>query len=208
MANRKIEPLFWINPNFRLHFPYFSIEWYKIDDNILRQEVQKKENGRFCYYTKENRIIIFVRDDKAGLNIVYSDVTNFRNLRLQSWLRKIIRDQVIIRAKEVLPFRLHKLESIHNIKARGIEVKKLRKGVLGQCNSYKVISLSPLLVIFPIDFADMVILHEMAHLKYMHHRKTFWEYLSSLLQDDAKQQNELRNIVLSKYVEFYHFLMK
>ena len=149
-----------------------------------------------------------VRADNSGLDLIYSDSTNFENLRLQSWLRKIIRDQVIIRAKEVLPFRLHKLESIHNIKARGIEVKKLRKGVLGQCNSYKVISLSPLLVIFPIDFADMVILHEMAHLKYMHHRKTFWEYLSSLLQDDAKQQNELRNIVLSKYVEFYHFLMK
>lgn len=208
MANQKIEPLFWINPNFRLHFPYFSIEWYKIDDHVLCQEAQINEQGRFCYYTKNNRMLAIIRDDRAGLNLVYSNVTNFENLRLQSWLRKTIRDQVIVRAKEVLPFRLHKLESIHQIKAKGVEVKKLRKGVLGQCNSYKVISLSPLLVIFPLDFMDMVILHEMAHLKYMHHRKTFWQYLSSLLQDDAKQQNELRNIALSKYVDFYHFLMK
>lgn len=92
--------------------------------------------------------------------------------------------------------------------AKEVIVKKLRKGVLGQCSSKKTISLSPLLVIFPMEFMDMVILHEMAHLKYMHHRSTFWKFFSSLLHDDAKQQNELRNIVLSKYVEFYEFLMK
>ena len=100
MANKKLEPLFWINPNFRLQFPYFSIKWYKI------------------------------------------------------------------------------------------------------------ISLSPVLVIFPIDFLDMVILHEMAHLKYMHHKKPFWAYLSVLINDNAKQQNDLRDIVLSKYIELYEFLMK
>ena len=149
-----------------------------------------------------------VRADNSGLDLIYSDSTNFENLRLQSWLRKTIRDQVIVRAKEVLPARLHELENIHQIKARGVQVRKLRKGVLGQCNSYKMISLSPLLVIFPMDFMDMVILHEMAHLKYMHHRKTFWQYLSLLLHDDAKQQNDLRDIVLSKYVDFYIFLMK
>ena len=37
MANKKLEPLFWINPNFRLQFPYFSIKWYKIDHQVLLQ---------------------------------------------------------------------------------------------------------------------------------------------------------------------------
>ena len=61
---------------------------------------------------------------------------------------------------------------------------------------------------FPIEFLDMVILHEMAHLKYLHHRKSFWAHLSVLLNDDAKQQKELRDIVLSKYADLYDFLMK
>ena len=153
-------------------------------------------------------MMIMLRDDHSGLDLLYSESTQFENLRLQSWLRINIRDQIIVRAKEVLPQRFHEIEAIKHIKAKGVRVKKLRRRILGQCNTFKIISLSPVLVIFPIDFLDMVILHEMAHLKYMHHRKTFWAYLSQLINDDAKQQNELRDIVLSKYIDLYDFLMK
>jgi len=208
MADKKIEPLFWINPYFRLQFPYFGIKWYQIDHQVLLQEAMQKGMGKMVYQTQRNLMMIMLRDDHSGLDLLYSENTQFENLRLQSWLRINIRDQVVNRAKEVLPQRFHEIETIKHIKAKGIRVKKLKKGVLGQCNSFKIISLSLVLVIFPIDFLDMVILHEMAHLKYMHHRKPFWAYLSQLINDDAKQQNELRNIVLSKYIELYEFLMK
>ena len=180
MADRKIEPLFWINPNFRLQFPYFSIKWYLIDHQVLVQEAMQGGRGKMVYQTQKNLMMMMLRDNHSGL----SENTQFENLRLQSWLRINIRDQIVIRAEEVLPQRFHEIEAIKQIKAKGVRVKKLRKGVLGQCNSFKIISLSPLLVIFPTDFLDMVILHEMAHLKYMHHRKTFWAYLSQLINDD------------------------
>ena len=208
MADRKIEPLFWINPNFRLQFPYFSIKWYLIDHQVLVQEAMQGGRGKMVYQNQKNLMMMMLRDNHSGLDLLYSENTQFENLRLQSWLRINIRDQIVIRAEEVLPQRFHQIETIKHIKAKGVRVKKLRKGVLGQCNSFKIISLSPLLVIFPIDFLDMVILHEMAHLKYMHHKKTFWAYLSQLINDDAKQQNELRNIALSKYIGLYEFLMK
>ena len=203
-----MEPIFWINPNFRLQFPYFSIRWYKIDHQVLLQETIQKSDGKMVYQTKKNLMMIVLRSDHSGLDLLYSESTQFDNLRLQSWMRINIRDQIVVRAKEVLPLRFHEIEEIKHIKAKGVRVKKLRKGVLGQCNSFKVISLSPVLVIFPADFLDMVILHEMAHLKYMHHRTTFWAYLSQLVNDDAKLQNELRDIVLSKYIDLYEFLMK
>ena len=201
MANKKLEPLFWINPNFRLQFPYFSIKWYKIDHQVLLQEALQEGMEKMVYQTKKNLMMIVLRNDHSGLDLIYSDFTQFENLRLQSWLR-------IKRANEVLARRFHELETIKQIKAKGIKVKKLRKRVLGQCNTFKIISLSPVLVIFPIDFLDMVILHEMAHLKYMHHKNTFWAYLSVLINDNAKQQNDLRDIALSKYIDLYDFLMK
>ena len=200
--------MFWINPNFRLQFPYFSIKWYKIDHQVLLQEATQEGTHKMVYQTKNNLMMIILRGDHSGLDLIYSDNTQFNNLRLQSWLRINIRDQVVKRAEEVLPRRFHEIENIKHIKAKGVRVKKLRKRVLGQCNSFKVISLSPVLVIFPIEFLDMVILHEMAHLKYLHHRKSFWAHLSELLNDDAKQQKELRDIVLSKYADLYDFLMK
>ena len=186
MANKKLEPLFWINPNFRLQFPYFSIKWYKIDHQVLLQEALQEGIEKMVYQTKKNLMMI----------VIYSDFTQFENLRLQSWLRINIRDQIIKRANEVLPRRFHELETIKQIKAKGVKVKKLRKRVLGQCNTFKIISLSPVLVIFPIDFLDMVILHEMAHLKYMNHKNTFWAYLSVLINDNAKQQNDLTQIAV------------
>ena len=55
---------------------------------------------------------------------------------------------------------------------------------------------------------DETILHEMAHIKYHHHRKSFWNYLSILLGSDAKEKKMLYDIAISKYWEFYTFLMK
>ena len=53
-----------------------------------------------------------------------------------------------------------------------------------------------------------VILHEVAHLKHHHHRKSFWKFLSELIGEDAKQQKLAQDIAFSKYWGFYTFLMK
>ena len=126
----------------------------------------------------------------------------------KKWLRETIRDHIVQRAKKVLPQRLHELESLHNLYANGIVVKKLRKGILGQCTHSNYIRLSPIIVIFPNRLMDVVILHEMAHLKYHHHRKSFWNYLSMLIGEDAEQQNKIQDMAVSKYWDFYLFLMK
>lgn len=66
-------------------------------------------------------------------------------------------------------------------------VKKLkRRNIWGQCSIYKQIFLPRKLVVFPLELVDEVMLHEMTHLKYMHHRKQFWDYFSLLLGKDAK----------------------
>ena len=112
------------------------------------------------------------------------------------------------RAKIVLPKRLHELENKHQLYAKCVIVKKLRKGTLGRCSVYRQIWLSPLIVIFPQALMDSVIPHEMAHLKHHNHRKPFWDFLSTLIGMDAKEHNVIENMALSKYWELYVFLMK
>ena len=63
-------------------------------------------------------------------------------------------------------------------------------------------------MIFPQEMMDDVILHEMAHLKYLHHRKPFWDFLSKLIGMDARKQKLVNDAVLSKYWDLYVFLMK
>lgn len=202
------EPEFWINPNFRLHFPTFHVEWYKVNDAILRQEAEFPHPDRMIYLNGGQCVMLITRTDHSAIDIVYSDSTNFKNLRLQKWLRETIRDQITLRANIVLPRRLHEQEVKHNLYAKSVVIKKLRKNILGQCSSYKVIFLSPMLVIFPQALMDSTILHEMAHLKHLNHRKPFWDFLSTLLGEDARHQKAMQDVALSKYMAQYQFLMK
>lgn len=61
---------------------------------------------------------------------------------------------------------------------------------------------------FPLELVDEVMLHEMTHLKYMHHRKQFWDYFSLLLGKDAKLYKIKENEFFTKYDDMIEFLLK
>ena len=206
MTKRK--PLYWINPNFRLNFPSFSVEWHLCDASDLELGMMYCKQKRLMCGVGTNSVHAIVRDDNSGLDLLYTDQTRFENMRLQKWLRETIRDHIVLRAKDVLPKRLYELESLHGLHSNGVAVKKLRKGILGQCTHSNYIYLSPIIAIFPNRLMDVVILHEMAHMKHHHHRKSFWDFLSQLLGEDAQTQKEAMEIVLSKYWLQMNFLMK
>lgn len=202
------EPQFWINPNFRLNSAYFHLSWFKSDITVLLQEALLSAKDRRVYKTKTQCVICMISTGHATLDIVYADKTNFDNLRLQKWLRETIRDEIIQRAKIVLPPRLRELEQKHHLHGNRVFIKKLRGNTMGCCSVYNDISLIPGLIIMPQALIDSVILHEMAHYKHKHHRKSFWNFLSQLLGEDAKTQKEAMDIVLSKYWLQIKFLMK
>ena len=186
----KKEPQFWINPNFRLNSPHFRFTWFKADITILRQEAMISSVERKVYQTSTQCVVCMLYPDHDSLDIVYADNTNFDNLRLQKWLRETIRDEITARAKMVLPPRLRELEQKHNLHGNRVFIKKLRGNIMGCCSVYNDISLMP------------------GHYKYKHHRKSFWNFLSLLLGENARTQKEAMDIVLSKYWLQIKYLMK
>ena len=207
-GTNKKQPRYWINPNTRLCFPHFRIVWHKCDRTELLDFCSAKHERRMTYRTGSICLHILYEEDFSVQHFLYSDDINFVNIRLQKWLRVSIRDAVMERARIFLPKRLHELEEEKQLWAKTVTVKKLRKGVLGRCSIYKQIWLSPLIVIFPQEMMDNVILHEMAHLKHLHHRKSFWIFLSALIGEDAKKLQYVQDAALSKYWDLYDFLMK
>ena len=79
---------------------------------------------------------------------------------------------------------------------------------MGNCSVLKEINLAPMIVLFPLPFMDEVILHELAHLKHMHHCKSFWAHLSQLLGRDARELEKESDLFFSKYADLFFFLMK
>ncbi len=90
----------------------------------------------------------------------------------------------------------------------GVSVKRLRKNILGQCSFTNHLTLKPFLVIFKQEWMDGVILHEMAHYKYKHHRKSFWNFLSTLIGEDSKMAKVKDDIAISSYFNYYLYLTK
>ena len=204
----KNQPKFWINPNARLRFPQFCLEWQPCDKEDLLAFCLMEHPRRKTYMAGTTCVHLVYSDDCSRLYVLYHEGQNFKNLRLQKWLRESIRDTIMARAAIALPQRLHELENKHLLWAKSVTVKKLRKGILGQCTHDGRIHLSPLIVIFPPALMDETILHEMAHLKYHHHRKSFWDFLSVLLGRNAKEGKILYDMAISRYWELYVFLMK
>lgn len=55
---------------------------------------------------------------------------------------------------------------------------------------------------------DGVILYEMAHYKYKHHRKFLGDFLSTLIGEDAIMAKAKEDIAMSPYYNYYLYLAK
>lgn len=200
-------PAFVINPNFRLQSGYLSVIWVGIDRFTWINEAGKCSGNRIVCQNAGNSI--FVCREQSCLYFIYAEMSDWGNIRLQKWLRERIKEFVLDVAKEVLPGRLYLWAQKHQLPVAGVAVRKLRKGVLGQCcTDSRIIYLSPMILLLPEAYTDSVILHELAHLRYPNHRKAFWDYLTRLLGEDARAQKVRMDLLMSRFYAYSDFLLK
>jgi len=62
----------------------------------------------------------------------------------------------------------------------------------GSCTSQKIVHLSYQCGFLPHKLFDYIIVHELAHIKYMNHSKQFWEYLSMYIPNYKDIRKELK----------------
>lgn len=201
------EPTFKINPNFRLSTQHLSVKWHLIDKETMQCEASIAMPDRYVLAGK-NGVEILVQYHDGLMDMIYHPATNFESKGIQKWLRELFRDTILRIAKDVLPKRVRYWENIKGIHGSGVTVKRLRKSILGQCSFQNHITLQLFLVIFKQEWMDGVILHEMAHYKYKHHRKSFWNHLSTLLGKDSQMAKVKDDIALSPYYDYYLYLTK
>lgn len=201
------EPTFKINPLFRLTTKHLSVVWHCVDRLTVECEAAMEISDRFVY--QGNATVELLAQYHDGiLDMIYHDATDFESKKIQKWLRELMRDTILRIARIELPARVKYWEDMKGIHGTGVTVKRLRKNVLGQCSYSNHITLQPFLVIFKQEWADGVILHEMAHYKYKHHRKSFWDFLSTLIGKDSRLAKVKDDIALSPYYNYYLYLTK
>lgn len=201
------EPTFKINPRFRLTTKHLSVVWHCVDKLTIECEAAIDIPDRFIYKDK-SKVELLAQYHDWILYMIYHDSTDFETKKIQKWLRELMRDTILRVARIELPARVKYWENLKGLHGTGVTVKRLRKNVFGQCSHSNHITLQPFLVIFKQEWADGVILHEMAHYKYKHHRKSFWNFLSILIGEDSKLAKVKDDIAMSPYYNYYLYLTK
>lgn len=196
-----------INPKMRLCSKYLKLNWIPTSPGMLQAACPSSCTTKDCWVTaRQCRVLI--QQIGSELDIYYLTDVDWENRLLHAWIRKRIKEYVYTLAEIILPDRLHMWERIHNIHVPdGVIVKKLRQNTLGYCTGRKI-ALSPKILLLPEPDMDSVILHEMAHLKHMHHRKSFWNHLTTLLGEDSQVQKLEMDIRSAAFYAYSDYLLK
>ena len=86
------------------------------------------------------------------------------------------------RARQVLPAWVNRLAAPNGLSVARISVRGQRT-VWGSYSSSGTLSLNYKLLFLPARYVDYVLLHELAHTKYLNHSPEFWQFLFSLDAD-------------------------
>lgn len=147
---------------------------------IINSTLFNKKSG-LCYFDNKNLI---VRTNNKSKTI------------------KLIEDFYKEQARSIIEQRVNfylKLLNDHygtNYSYRKIKLTNGRKNI-GSCSPKGDLNFSWRIIQAPVDIIDYVIVHELVHLKYRHHKKTFWLSVSKF------KPNYKRNIEWIKENWFY-----
>jgi Predicted metal-dependent hydrolase len=105
--------------------------------------------------------------------------------------KKILEEWYIRQAQKLLPEQVEYYARQLDITYQKLRIKD-QKTKWGSCSSKGYINLNWRIIMAPNQVAAYVIIHELAHLKYMNHSKEFWAFVEQILPDYKKWKSWLK----------------
>lgn len=72
----------------------------------------------------------------------------------------------------------------------GISIRKMQSS-WGSCSARGTISMNIKLIQVPMEYIDYVLIHELCHLKYLHHEPEFYKLLARIMPDWSRKKEKL-----------------
>lgn len=92
-------------------------------------------------------------------------------------------------AQKLIPILVDKHSKIMNLESNSISFRK-NKRTWGSCNQKNDLKFNILLMKFPIEIIEYVVIHELSHIKHKNHSKKFWDLVGEYCPD-YKQREKL-----------------
>ncbi len=94
-------------------------------------------------------------------------------------------------AKEVIGERVKYFADVMGVRYGKVTVRK-QKTRWGSCSAKGNLNFNCLLLLFPAELLDYVVVHELCHVKYMNHSQKFWAEVEKFLPDYKRRRALLK----------------
>lgn len=106
-------------------------------------------------------------------------------------LTKEIIDELKLKAKEILPKKVQYYSALMGLKPNSVKITSAKKR-FGSCSGKGGICFSYLLMLYPDNAIDYVVVHELAHLKHHNHSKQFYDLVRRYMPDYKQREKILK----------------
>ncbi len=134
-----------------------------------------------------------VADIRIGPDtIVAKSDLSIDDSRVQSRLIKASERALKKQSEQLLPSRVEHISQKYGLPYNGLRIRKLTSR-WGSCSTKKNINLSFFLIQLPWDLIDYVILHELAHTRYLNHGPEYWGYMTKQIPNVKELRQKLKS---------------
>ena len=95
------------------------------------------------------------------------------------------------KAEKILFDAMEKMIAYTGLKPKEYRIYNFKKA-WGNCSSKKVIKINPKLTMYSDNVIEYVCIHELCHLKYMNHSKSFWNLVEKYMPNYKDAEKELK----------------
>lgn len=168
--------------------------------NSMNYKIEIQRSFRKTLSLKVEKNIVIV---KAPYLVIKSKIDNFI-LKNRDWIDKRIEqfleskdtftkdlEEYKKEARKYIPDRVKLLALKFSKNYNTIKITSA-KTRWWSCTSRKNLNFSYRLILLPKETIDYVIIHELAHLKYMNHSKSFWQEVEKMMPEYRIHDNYLR----------------
>lgn len=129
------------------------------------------------------------RMHRGRLEVILNTINN--NGRSSMEIKDAITKWYRLQAAERIPERTRIYAKKMGIKEPEVFIRDQQKR-WGSCNAKGILRFNWRIIMAPMSLIDYVVVHELCHLKYMNHSKSFWKYLGMIMPDYEKRARSLK----------------
>ncbi|HET7673416.1 MAG TPA: YgjP-like metallopeptidase domain-containing protein, partial [Candidatus Saccharimonadales bacterium] len=175
-------------------------------DWISKHRLPEPEGYKDGQMITEDTVLRIIETDKKrasysiqpGSYIIYIP-SAYKEAKRKSVIEKYIKSLLKRECENRLVPLLERMAKNEKIRIKEIRVKSM-KSRWGSCNHENVITLNSALVLVPVELAEYVLCHELAHTRHLNHGEKFWREVEKMLPDYKIRRKRMRKYNSAKII--------